>query len=100
MDKSKLHGTGVALATPFNGDFSIDYGALRRVINHVAEGGADYLAILGTTGEAPTIAADEKRKITEFVIENNKRNLPIVYGLGEITPNGSKTRSMLSRIIQ
>ncbi len=82
MDRSKLHGTGVALVTPFKSDFSIDYDALKRVIDHVSDGGVDYLVILGTTGEAPTVSAEEKNRITEFVIENNKKNLPIVYGLG------------------
>lgn len=82
MDRSKLHGTGVALVTPFKADMSIDFDALKRVLDHVSDGGVDYLVILGTTGEAPTVTADEKNRITEFVIENNKRNLPLVYGLG------------------
>lgn len=82
MNTDFLKGTGVALVTPLNSDRSIDYDGLKRVLDHVYKGEVDYLVILGTTGEAPTITAQEKNKVTEFVIANNPRNLPIVYGLG------------------
>ncbi|WP_421895582.1 4-hydroxy-tetrahydrodipicolinate synthase [Marinoscillum sp.] len=82
MNTEIFKGTGVALITPFNKDLSIDFDGLKAVIDHVSEGEADYLVILGTTGEAPTITAEEKNQVTEFVIANNPRNLPIVYGLG------------------
>ena len=52
--ESKFVGTGVALVTPFNEDFSIDYSGLERVLNHVSEGGIDYLVVGGTTGEPST----------------------------------------------
>jgi len=82
MDNSKFYGTGVALITPFKKDLSVDYDALKRVLDHVMNGGVDYLVILGTTGEAPTISVEEKNRITEFVIANNTKKLPLVYGLG------------------
>lgn len=84
MNTEIFKGTGVALITPFKSDLSIDFDSLREVIEHVSDGGVDYLVILGTTGEAPTITAEEKNQITEFVIAQNSqgRKLPIVYGLG------------------
>ena len=82
MLMEKLKGTGVALVTPFNEDLSIDFQALKKVIEHVTAGNVDYLVVLGSTGEAATIDWEEKLKILEFVIKNNDKNLPLVMGLG------------------
>lgn len=77
-----LSGTGVALITPFNEQLEIDFDALKKVINHVSEGGVDYLVVLGTTGESVTLSIEEKHKVLSFIFENNPRNLPVVFGLG------------------
>ena len=45
----KITGTGVALITPFNEDFSIDFTSLKKLINHQIEGGVDYLVVMGTS---------------------------------------------------
>ena len=58
MDKIK--GTGVALITPFNNDKSVDYQGLEKLLNHVINGGIDYLVIMGTTGESTTLSKLEK----------------------------------------
>lgn len=88
-----LQGTGVALVTPFNKDLSIDFDGLKRIIEHVSEGGVEYLVVLGTTGESPTVTAEEKNQIIEFVLNNNPKNLPVVYGLG-----GNSTKWVLDQI--
>src|SRR5688572_18605697 len=77
----KLYGTGVALVTPFTATLEVDYKALKKLLQHTAKG-ADYYVVMGTTGEAATCEEEEKRKILEFVKENNRANLPIVYGIG------------------
>lgn len=82
MSTNQFKGTGVALVTPFKSDLSIDFEALKQVLDHVSEGGVEYLVLLGTTGEAPTITAQEKNEVIEFVLANNPKNLPVVYGLG------------------
>ncbi|WP_421868896.1 4-hydroxy-tetrahydrodipicolinate synthase [Marinoscillum sp.] len=82
MNINQFKGTGVALVTPFKSDLSIDFDALKQHIEHVSNGGVEYLVVLGTTGEAPTISAEEKNQVIEFVFANNPRNLPVVYGLG------------------
>ncbi|MEQ8336874.1 MAG: 4-hydroxy-tetrahydrodipicolinate synthase [Cyclobacteriaceae bacterium] len=82
MLQEKLKGTGVALVTPFNKDFTIDFQGLKKVLEHVSAGMVDYLVVLGSTGEAATIAWDEKLKILEFIISNNVKKLPVVMGLG------------------
>ena len=78
----RLYGTGVALITPFNDDFSIDYHALKKLLEYTSENGADYLVVHGTTGEPATTTLEEKISILEFVKKNNTQNLPIVLGLG------------------
>jgi 4-hydroxy-tetrahydrodipicolinate synthase len=77
----KLHGTGVALVTPFTKTLEVDYAALKRLLRHTAKG-ADYYVVMGTTGEAATCSAEEKNKVLDFIKENNSSNLPIVYGVG------------------
>ena len=53
---SNITGTGVALITPFNNDSSIDYNSLQKLIEHVINGGVDFLVLLGTTGEVTSIS--------------------------------------------
>jgi 4-hydroxy-tetrahydrodipicolinate synthase len=82
MSSQLFNGVGVALVTPFNQDKSIDYPALEKLINHVIDGGVNFLVSLGTTGETPTLSADEKLEILQFTIKINDNRLPIVAGVG------------------
>lgn len=75
-------GAGVALITPFNDDFSIDYNALERLIEDQIAGGIDYLVVLGTTGETPALSETEKKEIVRFVVNKNAGRLKIMLGLG------------------
>jgi 4-hydroxy-tetrahydrodipicolinate synthase len=77
-----LIGTGVALVTPFNNDFTIDVEALRRIVNFSIDGGVEYLVVLGTTAENATLSADEKELVIATVIEVNAGRLPLVLGVG------------------
>ena len=78
----KLMGTGVALVTPFNADFSIDTKALSRIVDYCVDGGVDYLVVLGTTGESVTLNKAEKQLVMETVINANAGRLPLVLGIG------------------
>ena len=53
-------GAGTALVTPFKKDFSIDFEALKRLIDFQINGDIDFLVVQGTTGESPTLTWDEK----------------------------------------
>jgi 4-hydroxy-tetrahydrodipicolinate synthase len=75
-------GTGVALVTPFKKDFSVDTEALKRIVNHVTEGGVEYLVVLGTTGEPATLTKDEKELVINTIVEANNGRLPLVLGVG------------------
>ncbi|PKH68444.1 4-hydroxy-tetrahydrodipicolinate synthase [Flavobacterium sp. ALD4] len=88
-----LIGTGVALVTPFNQDFSIDTDALRRIVNFSVEGGIEYLVILGTTAENATLSQDEKEVVIKTVVDCNKGRLPLVLGVG-----GNDTRRIVEEL--
>jgi 4-hydroxy-tetrahydrodipicolinate synthase len=78
----KLKGAGVALITPFNEDFSVDYAALEQLVESQISGGMDYLVALGTTGEPATLSADEKHKVVRCIVEKTAGRIPVVVGLG------------------
>lgn len=75
-------GTGVALITPFKKDLSVDYQALEKIVNHVIEGGVEYLVVLGTTGEPATLTSEEKELVIQTIIKANNQRLPLVLGVG------------------
>ena len=80
MDKIK--GTGVALVTPFNEDKSLDYKGLENLLNHVIDGGIDYLVLMGTTGESVTLSKGEKEAVVDFCKKINNSRIPVVLGIG------------------
>ncbi|WP_026978152.1 4-hydroxy-tetrahydrodipicolinate synthase [Flavobacterium tegetincola] len=75
-------GTGVALVTPFKKDFSVDHEALEKIVNHVIEGGVEYLVVLGTTGEPATLTSEEKEAVIDTIVKVNNKRLPLVLGVG------------------
>ena len=80
--KTNIKGVGVALITPFKDNGEIDFEALGRLLDRVTAGGADYLVVLGTTAETPTLSAEERTAVRKFVIEKNGGKLPIILGIG------------------
>ena len=91
--KNIFKGTGIALITPFNEDFSVDYIALKRIVNHVIDGGADFLVALGTTSEAPTLTAEEKQQVVRTILDANNGHLPVLLGMG-----GNNTQAVIEAI--
>lgn len=73
---------GVALITPFKEDGSVDYDSLLRLVEYQVQNGIDFLCVLGTTAETPTLTAEEKRKIKSLVIERVNGRVPILLGVG------------------
>lgn len=82
MINSKFIGTGVALITPFNSDFSVDYSSLEKLVEYNILNGIDYLVINGTTAESPTINSFERDKIINTVVNVNNNRVPLVLGMG------------------
>lgn len=77
-----MKGTGVALVTPFNSDFTIDFDALAKLVEHCIIGGLEYLVVLGTTGEGPTLTKEEKKQVFAFVAKQAAGRIPLVAGIG------------------
>ena len=75
-------GTGVALATPFKEDLSVDTEALIKIVNFSIDGGVEYLVILGTTAENATMSEAEKEFVIKIIVDTNKGRLPLVLGVG------------------
>jgi 4-hydroxy-tetrahydrodipicolinate synthase len=92
MISKKLHGTGVALVTPFDNQGGIDFLALKKLLRHTSQG-VDYYVVMGTTGESATLSKEEKKEVLQFVIANNIKKLPIVYGIG-----GNHTQGVVDEI--
>lgn len=80
--KNPFVGSGVALVTPFNDDFSIDFDALRKLVRYQIDNGTDFLVVQGTTGESPVLTWEEKLKVLDTVIDENKGELKVVFGVG------------------
>jgi len=88
-----MKGTGVALVTPFKKDHSIDFNALANIVDHVINGGVEYVVALGTTGESPTLNKEEKKKVYAFISEQVKGRVPCVAGIG-----GNNTQEVVETI--
>jgi 4-hydroxy-tetrahydrodipicolinate synthase len=79
---SPIRGSIVALATPMHDDGSVDYPALRRLIDwHITEG-TDCIGVVGTTGESPTVTVDEHCEIIRVSVEQAAGRVPIMAGCG------------------
>jgi len=77
-----ITGSIVALVTPMHADGSIDYPALRRLIDwHVAEG-TSCIGVVGTTGESPTVSIEENCEVIRVAVEHAKGRVPIMAGAG------------------
>lgn len=79
---SILKGVGVALVTPFNEDLSVDFDSLTKLVEYNIENGTNYLVVLGTTAEAATLSAEEKKQVIEHIIKVNNKRVPLVLGIG------------------
>ena len=91
--REQLRGTGVALVTPFQSDFSVDYPALERIIDFVIEGGVEYIVTMGTTGETPTLSRQEKKEIVQFTYNKIAGRVPVVVGIG-----GNNTAELIKEL--
>jgi 4-hydroxy-tetrahydrodipicolinate synthase len=86
-------GLGIALVTPFNEDGSVDYKSLIRLVEYQLANGADFLCILATTGETPTLTDEEKQTIKETIVSLVNGRIPILMGCG-----GNNTASIVHEL--
>ena len=90
---NELKGLGTALITPFKQDLSVDYPALERLLDTQLAGGVDYLVVLGTTGEAVTLSAEERKAVRQHIAAYVQGRLPLVLGVG-----GNNTASVCAEL--
>lgn len=94
MTRKRLTGMGVALVTPFTEAGEVDYVALDRLVQSQLDEGTDFLCVLGTTAETPTLTAEEKRNVRKCVIDKVAGRLPILLGVG-----GNCTQSLINELL-
>ena len=93
MALNRFKGLGVALITPFRSDNSIDIEALDRLVEYQIKGGVDFLCIMGTTAETPTLTADEKRMLKDHLVERVAGRVPLLMGCG-----GNSTAAVVNEL--
>jgi len=93
MDKALLRGMGVAVVTPFTQNFEVDYNALKKIIDHLLNGGVDYLVALGTTAEISTLTEAEKQKIINCFVNEVDNKIPLIIGIG-----GNSTQAVIQQV--
>lgn len=94
MTRKRLTGMGVALVTPFTEAGEVDYVALDRLVQSQLDEGTDFLCVLGTTAETPTLTTEEKRNVRKCVIDKVAGRLPILLGVG-----GNCTQNLINELL-
>jgi 4-hydroxy-tetrahydrodipicolinate synthase len=74
-----FRGTGTAVVTPFSGG-AVDYESFGRFLNWQIESRVEFLVVLGTTGESPTVTAGEREEIIKFALKTAAGRVPVVIG--------------------
>ena len=82
MNRDIFKGLGAALITPFMENGAIDFAAVARVVDNLIAGGVDYILVLGTTGETPTLTKDERKALIRFVRERVAGRVHLMVGVG------------------
>lgn len=93
MEKTIFKGVGVALVTPFMENGAIDFAAVAKIVDNLVEGGVDYILVLGTTGETPTLTSDERKALIRFVRERVAGRVRLMVGVG-----GNCTRDVVTTL--
>ena len=93
MVQNIFKGLGIALITPFKEDGSVDYDAILRLLDYQLKNGADFFCILATTGETPTLTAEEKLKIKNLIVDRVQGRVPILMGCG-----GNNTAAIIEEL--
>ena len=93
MVQNIFKGLGIALITPFKEDGAVDYEAILRLLDYQLKNGADFFCILATTGETPTLTAEEKLKIKDLIVDRVQGRVPILMGCG-----GNNTAAIIEEL--
>ncbi len=86
-------GAGVAIVTPFNEDYSVNYKVFEQIIEEQIAGGTDAIVVCGTTGEASTLTHEEHLDVIKYCCEVVNKRIPVIAGTGS---NATDTAIYLS----
>lgn len=93
MIHNTFKGLGIALVTPFTKEGLVDFTALRRLLDYQLSNGIDFICLLGTTAETPTLSAEERHQVKDLVVEKVNGQVPILMGCG-----GNNTAAVVEQI--
>lgn len=93
MVHNKFRGLGIALITPFTKEGMVDFTALRRLLDYQLSNGVDFICLLGTTAETPTLSEEERQQVKDLVVEKVNGQVPILMGCG-----GNNTAAVVAQI--
>lgn len=93
FDKEIFKGLGVALVTPFTQNGAVDFASVAKIVDNLIEGGVDYILVLGTTGETPTLTTDERKALIRFVRDRVAGRVHLMVGVG-----GNCTREVVASL--
>ena len=93
FDKEIFKGLGVALVTPFTQNGAVDFAGVAKIVDNLVEGGVDYILVLGTTGETPTLTTDERKALIRFVRDRVAGRVHLMVGVG-----GNCTREVVASL--
>ncbi|MFV5215677.1 4-hydroxy-tetrahydrodipicolinate synthase [Azonexus caeni] len=77
-----ITGSIVAIVTPMHEDGSLDFNALRNLVDFHVQEGSDGIVIVGTTGESPTVDVDEHCELIRVTVEHAAGRIPVIAGTG------------------
>ena len=80
--RTMFTGVGTALITPFTKSGALDEAGVKRLARRQIDAGVHFLVPCGTTGETPTLTADERRRVVELVVEEARGQVPVMAGAG------------------
>ncbi|MDE6721498.1 MAG: 4-hydroxy-tetrahydrodipicolinate synthase [Bacteroidaceae bacterium] len=93
MVHNRFRGLGIALITPFTKEGMVDFTALRRLLDYQLSNGVDFICLLGTTAETPTLSEEERQQVKDLVVEKVNGQVPILMGCG-----GNNTAAVVEQI--
>lgn len=93
MKDQRFVGTGVAVITPFK-EGKVDFPALGNILDHLIDGGVNYIVSLGSTGEAATLSESEERSILDFTLARVGNRVPVMAG----NFGGNNTQALVDKI--
>lgn len=93
MTTFALKGLGVALVTPFNDDLSIDFKSIDTIVHNICNSNADFIVVMGTTGESPTLSMNEITDVKNHIKTLTEGKIPLVLGVG-----GNNTDAICKRL--